>query len=235
MTSNAGYGSIKPPHGETHSHRKLRFSDKLGYSLGHIFNDVSGGLWSGYTLLFMHGVQQMPEQEAGAMLMLGQVCGAITTPIAGLLTDKVSTKRRWHVFGTILTLLSFPLLYSVCPFCGDFSAWWKPVYYAIVILLFQSSYSIVQVTHLALIPELSKTQRDRSDLTAMRQSATVISIIVVYAVTWLVLHTKAGGDDRISPSDAVNFRVSVGNVMTKDLMTKLNFRIFHWPCQRSES
>lgn len=186
--------------------KTLRFFDKFGFSLGHIFNDVIGGLWSGYTLLFMHYVQQMPPQQAGAMMMIEQVIGAITTPIAGFLVDKFSTKRNWHIFGTILNLLSFPTLYSVCPYCGD-SGWWRFTHYILVIFVFRSAVSIVQVSHLAMIPELSKTQRDRSDLTAMRQSATVISIIIVYVIAWVIFNSSAGGSNKISPSDVGHFRV----------------------------
>lgn len=77
----------------------LKFFEKIGFSLGHIYNDLCAGVWFSYTLLFMQGVMQMPGPEAGAMVMLGQVGDAIFTPIIGVLTDKYSTKRKWHIFG----------------------------------------------------------------------------------------------------------------------------------------
>lgn len=205
----SSYGSIESAREpQTSGQGTLRFVDKFGFSLGHIFNDIGAGLWGAYTLLFLHDVQSMSNQKAGVMLMLGQVCGAFLTPVAGLLVDKVSTKIKWHIIGTVMTILVFPTFYSFCPFYGGSEGWWKSTYYIIMIILFQFSYCLVQVSHLAMIPDFSKSNRDRSDLTAMRQSATVISIIIVYAVSWVVFHSKSSGDDKISPRDIEIFRVS---------------------------
>lgn len=59
-----------------------------------------------------------------------------------------------------------------------------------------------------MIPELSKTQRDRSDLTATRYSASICSNVVVYIVTWAVLHIHSNYENKISPTDWPKFRVS---------------------------
>lgn len=72
---------------------------KIGFGLGHIYNDLCAGVWFSYTLLFLQGVLQMPGTEAGALMMIGQVGDAIATPIVGRLTDKYGTKQKWHIFG----------------------------------------------------------------------------------------------------------------------------------------
>lgn len=77
----------------------LKFFEKAGFSLGHIYNDLCAGVWFSYTLLFMQGILLIPGPQAGALVMLGQVGDAIFTPIIGIITDKFSTKRKWHVFG----------------------------------------------------------------------------------------------------------------------------------------
>lgn len=140
--------------------------------------------------------------------MLGQVADAIATPIVGILTDKFSTKRKWHIFGTILVLVTFPLIFSICPMCDIWPSWWKLTYFSMVILVFQFGWPVVQITHLAMIPELSRTQKDRSDLTATRYSASICSNVVVYVVTWAVLHIQTSLDNKIVPADWPKFRVS---------------------------
>ena len=104
--SNRSYGSIQTQseNNQTeepmdNSKTTLNFFEKVGYSLGHTMNDLFAGVWFSYTLLFMQGVLQMPGAQAGVMVMLGQVGDAIATPIVGFLTDKFSTKRKWHIFG----------------------------------------------------------------------------------------------------------------------------------------
>lgn len=204
------YGSIESSR-VTDSHeaaiKPLGFLGKLGYGIGLVFDYLGGGAWSGYTLLFMQGIQQMSPQQAGALMMFGQVTGAISTPIVGILVDKFGTKRKWHIFGTVLLLLSFPLLFSICPWCDNTSCW-KFIYYAIVILTFQCAFSVVQVTHLAMIPELSAIPKDRSELTAYAQTFSILSIMTVYGVTWGVFHTQESTDDKITPADESKFRVS---------------------------
>lgn len=59
-----------------------------------------------------------------------------------------------------------------------------------------------------MIPELSNKPRDRSDLTAMRYSALITSVLIVYGVTWVILHTEASDESKIVPSDSIKFRVS---------------------------
>lgn len=81
----------------------LSFTQKIGFGLGHVYNDLCAGVWFSYTMLFLQGSLQMSGAEAGALVMLGQVGDALATPIVGILTDKYSTKRRWHISGIYWT------------------------------------------------------------------------------------------------------------------------------------
>lgn len=72
---------------------------KIGFGLGHIYNDLCAGVWFSYLLLFMKGALGMAGTEAGGMMMLGQVGDALATPVVGYLIDKYGTKQRWHIFG----------------------------------------------------------------------------------------------------------------------------------------
>lgn len=77
---------------------------KLGFGLGHVYNDLCAGVWFSYTLLFLQGALLVPGAEAGALMMLGQVGDAIATPIVGYLADRYGTKRKWHIFGMIANI-----------------------------------------------------------------------------------------------------------------------------------
>lgn len=93
--------------------------------------------------------------------------------------------------------------------CSVWPEWWHIVYFTIVILVFQLGWPIVQVSHLAIIPEMARTQKDRTQLTSIRYSASVISNIIVFVVTWFVLRAhRLKTDTKIGPKDAYRFRVS---------------------------
>lgn len=185
----------------------LTLLQKIGFGLGHVYNDLCAGVWFSYTLVFLKGVLQMVGTEAGALVWWGQVVDAISTPICGIITDRFSTKRKWHIFGSFLVVLSFPAIFSTCPWCEAAPDWWAPVYYATVVALFQFAWPLVQISNLSMIPELSRTQKDRSDLTAVRYSASVIASVIVYVVTWLIIRSKNIDEKNIGPADWFRFRV----------------------------
>uniref|UniRef100_A0A1B0D4I5 Major facilitator superfamily (MFS) profile domain-containing protein n=1 Tax=Phlebotomus papatasi TaxID=29031 RepID=A0A1B0D4I5_PHLPP len=83
---------------------------------------------------------------------------------------------------------------------------WESVYFAIAILIFQAAWAIVQISHLAMIPEMSRTQKDRSDLTTLRYSGAILSNLIVYNITWAVLQGRSAQSTTIGPSDAFRFR-----------------------------
>lgn len=146
----------------------------------------------------------------------------MATPLVGFLSDKFGTKRNWHVAGSLLVLFSFPLIFSACPFCDTWPSW-KYFYFSIIILVFQIGWPICQISHLAMIPELSRTQRDRSDLTSTRYSSSICSNVVVYIVTWAVLHIQTKSyENKITPNDWPKFRVTQSN-MNLDFYCKTLF------------
>ena len=60
-------------------------------------------------------------------------------------------------------------------------------YFITFIVVFQFGWAASQVSHLAMIPELTPSQDERTGLTAIRYSATVASNIAVYLLAWAFL------------------------------------------------
>lgn len=195
----------KSKHDNRESESTLSFFAKLGYGLGHVYNDFAATVWFSYLLLFFKDVMMMP-QEAGPFMVLGQFVDAGFSAIVGLLTDRYGTKRNWHILGSIFVTLSFPVIFvlqrSALPY------WGMIVYFSVCIILFQCSWATVQISHLSILPELSKTHRDRSELNSVRYCMSVFANITVFAVTWMVLRLHDQGSDHIEPSYFFKFRVS---------------------------
>ncbi len=89
------------PHPTSEMKYSLSFLQKVGFGLGHVYNDLCAGVWFSYTLLFMQGVLELSGSEAGFFVMLGQIGDALATPIVGILADKYGTKRKWHIAGIL--------------------------------------------------------------------------------------------------------------------------------------
>ncbi|KAI1296904.1 Major facilitator superfamily domain-containing protein 12 [Halotydeus destructor] len=166
----------------------------IGYSFGHVINDLTGSFWFTYTLIAFKLI--LPTFYAGLILGLGQLTDATTTLTVGYLSTKKSFSyiekygqlKFYHLVGTILILGSFPLVYGQCFICGlETLNMTKFSYFFFFAIFFQAGWAHVQVSHVALISKLSVNAADRVILASCRQAAMVASSVTVYAVTLFTL------------------------------------------------
>lgn len=188
----------------------------FGYSVGHVHNDLCSAMWFTYLLVFMESVLHFDAKTAGLLLLIGQVTDAIATPLVGLESDRdlpfcrYGKRKSWHLFGTIASALSFPMIFQRC-YGGEkahISA--LAFYYASLIIIFQIGWACVQISHLSLATELTPCSSERVKLTARRSGFQVASNILVYLITWIVLHVNAdASQDKFSADDGSHFRLIV--------------------------
>lgn len=103
----------------------------------------------------------------------GQVIDAVMTPIFGFLIDRYCKKKIWHVVGSIMVTVSFPVIF------GGFvnsSTTIAMLLYVTSITIFQTGWAAVQISHLSMIPSLTNSVLARADLTAIRYVNCIISL-----------------------------------------------------------
>ncbi|KAG5894370.1 Major facilitator superfamily domain-containing protein 12 [Gonioctena quinquepunctata] len=205
----------------TEVYRRIPLKIQLAYGVGHVLNDVCASMWFTYLLVFFHLVLEFNNWETGFMLLVGQVADALATPFVGYHSDqsdnfwfcRYGKRKTWHLFGTVCVLFAFPFIFSPCVGCADNRDWGQIFYYCMFIIIFQFGWAAVQISHLSLIPELTPNEHDRTKLTAIRYSFTVISNVLVYVITWAVLHMNNGGNSKIGPNDGPKFQQVVWAVL----------------------
>lgn len=159
----------------------LRFHERLGYSVGHVFNDLCASMWFSYLLVYFQFVLKFSPTVAGMLLTFGQVADGVATPFVGIQSDKPHTggfwpcapygkRKTWHLLGTICVLGSFPFLFNRCIDCDPTTtdAYAQAIYYAAFIVIFQFGWASVQISHLSLIPEVTHLSQERVELNALR-------------------------------------------------------------------
>ena len=151
----------------------LPFIRRLAYGVGHFFNDMCASMWFTYLLVFYHKVIGIGNSYAGLLLLIGQVADAMATPVVGFLCDKTrcryGRRKIWHLAGTVMVAGSFFFFWHDSLFnIPKNEIGWKIVYFAIFIVIFQFGWASVQISHLALIPELSEDENERVGLNAIR-------------------------------------------------------------------
>lgn len=122
-------------------------------------------------------------------------------------------------------LVSFPLIFNPCIGCEHSAPGAQLVYYSSLVILFQLGWASVQISHLSLIPELSPNEHDRTRLTAVRYSCTVLSNVLIYVATWWSLGLGGGGQRPVGPEDAIRFRDVVFIGLAVGLVCTLVFHL----------
>ncbi|XP_024936169.1 major facilitator superfamily domain-containing protein 12 isoform X2 [Cephus cinctus] len=216
--------------------RRLPLKLRLAYGIGHILNDICASMWFTYLLVFFHFVLGFSHFMSGMILLIGQVADALATPFVGLHSDKnddfclcrYGKRKTWHLFGTICILLSFPFIFSPCIGCEGAHQWAQLIYYAAFVVIFQFGWAAVQISHLSLIPDLTPTEHERTELTAIRYSFTVFSNVLVYCIMWGVLHITNENipESQIGPSDAYKFQHIVFLGIAIGFLTSVIFHIY---------
>ena len=146
---------------------------RLSYGVGHILNGLCANIWFTYLLVYMHEVERLSPVTAGSLLLVGQVADAFATPIVGIESDRTGNcrygrRKIWHLIGVCWVAFSFPFIFSRCVGCDKTKEYAKIIYYVPFIVVFQFGWATTQISHLALIPELSECRIEKVTLNAIR-------------------------------------------------------------------
>ena len=75
-----------------------------------------------YILVFFNQVIKMTPVNAGIVILIGETVDGSSTLISGALTDKfgfctrfLQRKISWHMFGTVIGLVTFSLMFTPPP------------------------------------------------------------------------------------------------------------------------
>lgn len=162
--------STTPPPSE-----KLNLSTKLAYGAGDLGPAITANITVFFQLIFLTNVAGIPAGLAGSVLMIGKLWDAINDPMVGVLTDKTRSRRwgrrlPWMFYGAVPFGISYFLLWIVPSLGGDRTQqiWGLFWYYAIVGIISQVFYTVVNLPYTALTPELTQDYNERTQLNSFR-------------------------------------------------------------------
>ena len=162
----------------------------------------------------------MSPVNAGIVILIGEIVDGSSTLISGALTDKfgflgrfIQRKISWHIFGTIIALVTFSLMFTPPPYYqpGEWSQSQLMAYYLPWVIFWAYSFATIQVSHLALICDLSNLDRDRIWLNSIRNAFTVVSAICVHVSLMLLIDST--GEET---NDVFSNRTTQGIGLTKN-------------------
>lgn len=182
----------------------LNLCYRVAFCLGHFSNDMFAVVWFAFTQAIYIDVLHISPLNTTLLLMIGQCADILVTPIVG---DCIARGRArlsalgWHLAGTAVELVTFPLLYGLCggggcagqlqrtiEWCDVF------VYQVPLLVLFHAAYAVTQIAHMAMIAEMTVVRSEREDLFRMSYLIRALGYLAVYTMCYLEFRERIEAD-----------------------------------------
>ena len=167
---------------------KLPFKVKLGYGLSGYCSFITWTAFSYYGLYFFTDVVGLSAAFAGAMISLGTLWDAITDPIVGGISDNLKLKsgrRRPLIIGVAVPFV----LISILLFTNwGFSEAVSKVYFVIIILLYYTAQSVLDISSSALGSEMTLDYNERASLATFKNYFGLTATVAISPTLMLVAY-----------------------------------------------
>ena len=152
----------------------MNLSTKLAFGAGDLGPAITANVLAFFLLFFFTSVAGLNAGLAGSILLIGKIWDAVNDPIVGMLSDRTQSAKwgrryPWILWGAIPFGITFFLQWIVPHFGnGDANQWGLFWYYVVVAILFNMSYTMVNLPYTALTPELTQDYNERTGLNSYR-------------------------------------------------------------------
>ena len=164
------------------------------YSAGGIGSSLLISVFASFLVFFYVDHLKMPADWIGIAMLFYGVWNAINDPLLGHVSDRTRTKngrrKPYILWGTVPLVVVFALVWTP-PFTVLTTVAWRMVYFFLIIAVFDTLYTLVILNWSALFPEMFKTQKERTDISAVRLVFSIIGNILGVALPPL-LYTTIG-------------------------------------------
>ena len=156
---------------------------KLIYGFGDISFSLTNTILAVYFAIFLTDVVGLPARIAAAAIFIGRSWDYFNDPLVGHLSDRTRTRwgrrRPYLLFGVLPFALSFIML------------WVRPtwenqvglaVYYAVAYLLFDTTFTLVNMPYVALTPEMTLDYDERTSLTSYRMFFSIAGSLIAFTL-----------------------------------------------------
>ena len=146
---------------------RLTWRSKIGYGIGTIGKSMSYGLASGFiSYWFLSGLGLSPA-FLGVMLFVARLWDGVNDLLMGAIIDSTRTKwgkfRPWMVIGAVTNAAVTVLLFTNPGFRGV----GLYVYATVCFVLWDMTYTMIDVSYWAMIPALTLDSHDRDQVSML--------------------------------------------------------------------
>ncbi len=143
---------------------KMSFGKKIGYGTGTLGKSLSYGLANGYIMLYFVSVLQLDTGFLAIMFFIARIWDGVNDLIMGAVIDSTRSKfgkfRPWILAGAVLNAFAVVALFINPGFSGT-SLY---IYATLIYLLWDATYTMIDVGYWAMIPALTLDSGERDQI-----------------------------------------------------------------------
>ena len=158
---------------------RLPLKVKVAYGLSGYSSFITWTIFSLYGLYFFTDIVGISAAFAGAMISLGTLWDAITDPIVGSISDSIKSekgRRRPLIIGVALPFAVISILLFT-NFAFDEAT--SKVYFVIIILLYYTLQTILDISCSALGSEMTLNYDERSSLATYKNFFAMLVMVII--------------------------------------------------------
>lgn len=151
---------------------------KVGYAVGDLGLSITYFALGFFFLFYLTDIVEMSAAAAGTVVLIGKLWDGVNDPLIGMLSDRTRSrmgrKRVYLIYGAVPFAVSFALLWWLPDDASSTVTFWLAVG---AVLLFATTYSIVAVPYMALVPILTDDYDERTQLIGFRAMLSSVGTI----------------------------------------------------------
>jgi len=157
----------------------LSYRKKLGYAVGDLGISVSYFAVGFFYMFYLTDIVGLSAYWAGLAVFIGKLWDGVNDPLVGIFNDRFTTKqgrkRAFVLWGALPFALSFMFLWFIPT---EASQLVKFTLATLSLLLYATTYSIVVVPYMSLVPVLSEEYDERTQITGLRAILATVGTII---------------------------------------------------------
>jgi GPH family glycoside/pentoside/hexuronide:cation symporter len=151
---------------------------------------------SALALFYFVSVIGIAAGAAGFLIFLSKIYDAVSDPIAGVMSDKSTSKmgrrRPFLLWGAVISALAFLMVFTI-PFQGPFASPWSgqglaaSAYVLFALLVYTTGYSLFNVPYMAMPAEMTRGYHERSAIHGWRVMFAAVGGFLAQSMAGVVL------------------------------------------------
>ncbi|XP_068744018.1 uncharacterized protein [Montipora capricornis] len=210
------------------------FFQRFACGLGHAINDITRQLLFSFRLVFFMKVLRLSAPNSGWLILEKQLVHTVMSPVCAVLVDrirvpflsrKLGKRKSWHFCATILEAVFVPLFFTPFYFSqsSDSEQGQMMIYFGILNVILGVAGSLLDISHLSLIPFIAKNQIEAVELSAWRTAFTYLSGISTCVVAWVIFGLDS--ERQISENSCKDFMVMTAILVALGVFLAMIFHI----------